>query len=622
MAQSRLRVPVFRILLSLGLHLFGGCVGFILSRTSFRFPVSQMSEEQSEISNQPAEAKPQPQIETTGANANGQESAKEVEAAASPTEASTTGDPTQTDVTSETTDADSATTDVKTSEEKPKAKQKKAPPPPDTPEQREANKQSLEEVIARMQELAKTADKLKTAERWLTKADQRLSELGPLPQAGKVALMKSFSEARRELFIRTGELREADEWKRWANVPKQEALIKRVEELGASENRKGLAKKLKAAQAEWKEVGPAPRDKAQELWNRFKAACDRAYVTVKAERVEQQAEQKVNLEKKLELCKLAEEMAQTDDWAKGAAGLKKLQGDWKSIGPVPRRQSDKIWKRFRTACDSFFEKRRPHLERSIAEQEGNLAAKMEICERIEALAKSDTELEEAIRKVSNYRRDWRDIGHVPAREFKGLSDRFKKACDEVYGKKDKLREEKSAKLKERFGEISSMINSLLSGEKEVAEGENSLGALCGEVRGLSREAEADDEIRKGTDALIKSVVDGKPEALAGTDLDPETSRKRKEKLIQRLNGFVDERTKDENAGKPTSAEDMAAKLRAALADRALGGVLSKSAKLPAKDLVSEVKASWSRLGPVTEPMNTEMEKNFRELCKRALSLDS
>ena len=273
-----------------------------------------MSEEQPEISNQTAEAKSPvgTPTENVGAPEAGAQPAIETVGAPEadvPPATETAGAP------EAKADVDSADSDVQpiegksASEEKPKKKT----PVPDTPEQREANKKSLEEIVQRLEELATTADKLKTAERWLTKADQRLSEMGPLPQAGKVSLMKSFADARRKLFIRTGELREADEWKRWANVPKQEALIVRVEELGKSENRKGLAKKLKAAQSEWKEVGPAPRDKAQELWNRFKAACDRAYVTVKAERVEQQAEQKVNLEKKLLLCRQAEELASTDD---------------------------------------------------------------------------------------------------------------------------------------------------------------------------------------------------------------------------------------------------------------------------------------------------------------------
>ena len=506
--------------------------------------------------------------------------------------------------------------------------------PPDTKEQRAANQQILEELVRRIEELATSADKLKTAERWLSRADQRLSELGPLPGEKKVSLMKAFGEARRKLFIRTGELREADEWKRWANVPKQEALISRVEAFASQENSKGFAKKLKSIQNEWKEVGPAPRDKAQELWNRFKTACDAAYVKVKEERGEQLVVQKENLEKKLVLIEKAEEIAkaenENENWAKGASALKKLQNEWKAIGPVPRRQSDKIWKRFRKACDGFFEKRRPHLERSIAEQEGNLAAKIEICEQVEALAASDEDLDKSIKKVSALRNDWREIGHVPVRDFKSISDRFRKACDAVYGKKDKIRAEKTAVLVEKTNDLSKKIEEQLGVSPPSAsptDGEqpedapSGLGSLCVELRGLAREPEATKEMQALIDSAICNVVNAKPEALSGTELDPNISRKRKQKLIQRLTEFVAERTQGDSVSDLSSAEDMAAKLRAALADRALGGVLSKSAKEPAKDVVADVKSSWSRLGPVTEPLGSELENTFQTLCKKALDAD-
>jgi len=169
--------------------------------------------------------------------------------------------------------------------------------------------------------------------------------VGELPtRAARQQLSDRFQSAREQLFTKIQELREAEEWKRWSMVPKLEELCAKVEGLAADENLKNVSQELKRAQAAWKKVGAAPRDKGEELWKRFKQACDAAYARCQTYFAEADQEREQNLKQKLELCEQVERLADSTEWEQTAAAIKELQARWKTIGPVPRAQSDAIWR--------------------------------------------------------------------------------------------------------------------------------------------------------------------------------------------------------------------------------------------------------------------------------------
>jgi hypothetical protein len=467
--------------------------------------------------------------------------------------------------------------------------------------------------------------KLSTAEKKLKQADTKYPTLLVLPHGQKRRAMDRFQEARRHLFIKVGELREVEDWKRWANVPKQEELIRRVEALVEAPDTGQLAQLLKDAQAAWKDVGPAPREKGQELWQRFKAACDKVYDRVKQQRAHHSQEQKEHLRLKLELCVRAEQLADSDDWGPAADALKKLQAEWKTIGPVPRKQADEVWKRFRAACDRFFERRRPHVEKVMGERQANLESKQAMVKQAEALAAAaadvgpdvEVDWDAALREVGDLRREWRRVGPVPQREYEALNQRFLIACDAVGQHRDRARGHRQAA---RRGGVEAAC---AEAEAAIANGADGLAEIVLRARAAVRELEGEGvsagDLRQRADALCRRAIEEHPAAFKGTDLDPEQVRKRKERLYQRVAELAS-RASEPQAAPPTgalTAEQMAAKLRAALAERALGGVLARDAK-PAAQVVAEARESWQRLGPLPGEAGDDLDRRFAEACRRAL----
>ncbi len=340
----------------------------------------------------------------------------------------------------------------------------------------EKNLASLEALSAEMERVVADAHvKLKTAEKKLQQADTKLPTLAVLPSGQKRKAMERFHEARRNLFIKVGELREAEEWKRWANVPKQEELIALVEAVAASPDASPFPTMLKQLQDAWKAVGPAPKEKAQDLWQRFKTASDTVYERIVQHRHDVAGEHKDNLKKKQELCVRAEELAESTDWGPAADALKRLQAEWKSIGPVPRKQADEVWKRFRAACDRFFERRRPILEKTLGERQANLEAKQSLVERAEALAQlpDENDWEGSIRQVGFLRREWREVGPVPQRDFEVLSRRFFDACDRVYARRDEAKQNLLAK---RLNEVTEPFAAAEAQVASAGEGQEIDGA--------------------------------------------------------------------------------------------------------------------------------------------------
>ena len=237
----------------------------------------------------------------------------------------------------------------------------------------------LEELVSKLEPLANSDDR-KHAEQELKVVQAAFESAGPTkgaPSPKMRELRDRFQAVRDKVSGRLQELRDADHWKRWANVPKLEKLVERMEALRVAsavvpaEGEKGVdlkevAVQLKLMQVEWKTVGPAPKEKSETLWARFKAAADEVYQKTHAgfEKIDEARGE--NLKKKEELVVKAEALAAWDeaeqyketpptanDWKEQAEKVKALQDEWKAVGPAPKEQADVVWKKFRGACDKF-----------------------------------------------------------------------------------------------------------------------------------------------------------------------------------------------------------------------------------------------------------------------------
>lgn len=188
-----------------------------------------------------------------------------------------------------------------------------------------------------------------------------------------------------------------------------------------------------ALQNKWKTIGFAPQKMNVKIFERFRRACD-DFFKKKGEFFKSLKEgMSANLEKKKELCEKAEALKDSTDWKETADILAKLQKEWKTIGPVPKKYSDAVWKRFITACDFFFEQKNKATSSQRSVEQENLEKKKEIIAKLTALAElADTE--EASKEVRELMKEWNTIGHVPFKEKDKIYKQYHGLIDQLFDK--------------------------------------------------------------------------------------------------------------------------------------------------------------------------------------------
>lgn len=188
-------------------------------------------------------------------------------------------------------------------------------------------------------------------------------------------------------------------------------------------------------QEEWKKLGFAARKVNADLFARFRKSCD-DFFAKKAEFFKTMKEElSVNLQKKIALCEKAEALKDSTDWKKTADVLVALQKEWKSIGSVSKKQSDAIWKRFITACDTFFEAKNKQSNNTRKVEHDNLKAKKDVIAAINAVLEDEAETEGG-KKVRELMKKWQEVGHVPFKDKDKIYAEYKAAIDKAFDKFD------------------------------------------------------------------------------------------------------------------------------------------------------------------------------------------
>lgn len=218
-------------------------------------------------------------------------------------------------------------------------------------------------------------------------------------------------------------------------------------------------KAILAMQERWKTIGFASRKNNTALFERFRQSCD-AFFAAKAEYFKNAKESmNVNLEKKRALCEKAEAMKDSTDWKATGDAFVALQKEWKQIGPVAKKHSDAVWKRFNEACDYFFEQKKKAQSSSREEENANLQAKREVIARIVAIDESVDD-ETARNSMREAIAQWNAIGHVPFREKDKLYKEYQAALDALYGRLNKNRN------RNRMANYSNSLQQLAEGSSD------------------------------------------------------------------------------------------------------------------------------------------------------------
>ncbi len=197
-----------------------------------------------------------------------------------------------------------------------------------------------------------------------------------------------------------------------------------------------VTKQIIGLQEEWKKLGFASRKVNTALFTRFRKSCDDFFAKKAAFFKSMKEELAANLAKKTELCEKAEQLKDSTEWKSTTDALIALQKEWKTIGPVVKKHSDAVWKRFISACDHFFEEKKKNTSSQRSVEHDNLKAKKEIIAQVNAILEDEANAEEAPAKIRELMSKWQSIGHVPYKEKDKIYAAYKEAIDKAFEKFD------------------------------------------------------------------------------------------------------------------------------------------------------------------------------------------
>ena len=495
--------------------------------------------------------------------------------------------------------------------------------------EREADqqRQRIERTCEHAEAVAASAElQLKDADRILRELRTAIDHAASVhPKKAGEELADRLKRVQAALQPRVQELRESEEWRRWANAGVQEELCKEAEALKDVTDAGEASKKLRDLQSRWKKVGTGPKEHGEDLWQRFKTACDDTRARLEPYFAEQRQVESDSLAKKEALVARAEALSDSTDWIKTSEELKQLQADWQQSGPSPRESGQVLWNRFRTACDRFFTRRKEDLSQRKHAWAENLAKKEALCAQAEALAES-TDWDAAVAEIKRLQAEWRTVGPVKKTKSELVWNRFRAACDAFFER---------YKNRDQLGLASNVV---------AREG------VCAELESLAAPAEGAEPVPvetlrdrvldiwqrwKGAPRVPRSMVEplenrfeqalatvlaNHPDVFKGTRLDFEGTKRRMEQLCVQVEQFLQGRvTTSELAATP--AATLATMLRDALAANTIGGRVDEESKWRAATAsVRDAQQAWQRLGPYPGEDGRQLNARFQRACRRFFEL--
>lgn len=267
----------------------------------------------------------------------------------------------------------------------------------------------------------------------LQKYHEEWKEIGPVPQDKRDEIWERFKTATDKINERRREHYGTLAADQENNLLLKTALCEKAEQLASMEfdNLKDWQDKNREAIdlfREWKLIGPAPKKENDEIWERFKSLLNTFFNNKKEFFSKLKEEQVNNFNLKLDIVKQAEALKDSTDWKKTTQELINLQKEWRNVGPVPRKHSDKIWKRFRAACDEFFNNKNKFFSTVVESEKENLDRKMELIKKLEEW-KGGKDKSANLDELKNFQREFMDIGHVPIKDKNKVHDAFRQAIN-------------------------------------------------------------------------------------------------------------------------------------------------------------------------------------------------
>ncbi len=315
------------------------------------------------------------------------------------------------------------------------------------------NLEAKQTLLTEAQAIAVEEDVI-AAYRRLQDLHNKWRQIGPVAKELRDEIWNSFREASVQVNKRYQAFFEARKAEEAVHEAAKEALCEKVEAVDTAALKSYQAwdeatALVIAAQKEWGEAGMASPKANRRLFTRFRACCDK-FFQAKAEYYRSAREEMSrNLARKIEMAEKAEALSTSEDWRATTEVLTALQKEWRTVGPVPKKQSDAVWKRFTTACDAFFARKKEANSGTRNEEQANLKSKREVIGLLSELLDFEGTRDEAFARLRGLQARWQEIGHVPFREKDKIYEAFRSACDAV---RDKFNLQESRRRMNNFRE--------------------------------------------------------------------------------------------------------------------------------------------------------------------------
>ena len=313
-------------------------------------------------------------------------------------------------------------------------------------------KKNLDAKIALCEQAEKLLEEndLGNAFRQLQFLHQQWKEIGPVAADQKEAIWERFKATTSKINDNYHHFLDSLKEEQENNLKAKEDLCQKLEAIVNKERSKHsewdeAAKQVMEIQEEWKHAGLVPQKERNKIMKRFRSLCDTFFDQRRAFLKELDKIHAANLKAKVALCEQAEALKESTDWKATSRKLIELQKQWKETGPVQRKHSEKIWKRFRAACDYFFDRKSAQFQNRHSEEEKNLEAKKALIEELRGFQFAES-TEETIEALKNFQTRWAGIGFVPFKEKEAIQNEFRNLINSYYDKLDMDDFEKNIEL--------------------------------------------------------------------------------------------------------------------------------------------------------------------------------
>ncbi len=343
---------------------------------------------------------------------------------------------------------------------------------------------------------------------------QEWRETGPVSKDLREPLWLRFKAATTEINKRHQDYFTERKEQEMENLAKKEALCEKAEALASLENPSAKewndnVNAIQALQEEWQKIGHTLKKENGLVYRRFRKACDLFFKNKRDFYKQHKDDLSENLERKKELIRRANELKDSDDWKAATDELVNLQKEWKTIGAVHRKYSEKIWNQFREVCDIFFERKKTFFGDNDAQQEENLKLKNELIEKIKAFVPSESS-EDDVKNLLDFKAQWNAIGHVPIKAKNNINNEYHNELNAQFDKLNLKREDREIeKFRSKLGEINDNSGDKVYAERKklvlrLKELESEISTLDNNIGFLSKSKSSEGFIKEYTLRLDKA----------------------------------------------------------------------------------------------------------------------